>query len=141
MGALASVTDPLNLTESFTYDADGNLLTKTLEDGRVITYAYDNNGNLTSVTPPGAAAHDFTYSSVNLPVSYSPPVVNGGGNTTYSFSPDREITKLTRPDGQVVNYNYDAAGRVTFPGDTERDPQLHLQLDDRQPHPCCGCGR
>jgi RHS repeat-associated protein len=112
-GRLASVTDPLNLTRSFTYDADGNLLTKTLEDGRVITYAYDNNGNLTSITPPGAAAHGFSYSSVNLPTSYSPPVVTGGGTTTYSFSPDREMTKITRPDGQIVNFNYDAAGQLS----------------------------
>jgi RHS repeat-associated protein len=112
-GRLASRTDPLGLTESFTYDDDGRLLTQTLEDGREIAYSYDNNGNLTSVTPPGAAAHGFTYSSVNLPISYSPPVVNGGGATTYSFSPDREATTITRPDGQVINDNYDAAGRLT----------------------------
>ena len=111
-GRLAGVTDPLNLNESFTYDADGNLLTKTLQDGRVITYSYDNNGNLASVTPPAAAAHGFTYSPVNLPISYSPPTVNGGGSMIYSFSADRELTKLTRPDGQIVNYNYDVAGRV-----------------------------
>jgi RHS repeat-associated protein len=112
-GRVALVTDPLNLTEGFTYDADGRLLTKTLEDGRVITYSYDNNGNITSVTPPGASAHDLTYSAVNLPISYSPPVVSGSGPTTYSFSPDREITKITRPDGEVISYNYDTAGRVS----------------------------
>jgi YD repeat-containing protein len=39
--------------------------------------------------------------------------VNGGGTTTYSFSPDREMTKITRPDGQVVNFNYDAAGQLS----------------------------
>lgn len=112
-GRLASITDPLNLTRNFTYDADGNLLTTTLQDGRVITYSYDNNGNLTSITPPSAAAHSFSYSSVNLATSYSPPVVNGGGATAYSFSPDREITKITRPDGQIANYNYDAAGQLS----------------------------
>ena len=38
-GNLASVTDPLNLTRSYTYDTDGRVLTTTLEDGRVITFA------------------------------------------------------------------------------------------------------
>ncbi len=112
-GRLAQVTDPLNLARSFAYDADGRLLTTTLEDGRIVSYAYDANGNLSSVTPSGGSAHLFTYSPVNLPVSYSPPVVSGGGVTTYSFSPDREITKITRPDGQTITYSYDAAGRIS----------------------------
>jgi RHS repeat-associated protein len=112
-GRLASVTDPLNTTRSFIYDADGRTLAATLPDGRVVNYLYDANGNLTSVTPPGAAAHGFTYSAVNRPISYVPPVVAGAAATTFSFSPDRQITKITRPDGEVVNYNYDAAGRVS----------------------------
>ncbi|MBZ5550264.1 MAG: hypothetical protein LAO22_20285 [Acidobacteriia bacterium] len=112
-GNLASVTNPLNLTRSFTYDANGRLLTTTLEDGRMVNYSYDANGNLTSITPPGSSSHSFAFSGVNLPTSYTPPVVTGGGATTYTFSPDRELTKMTRPDGQVVNYNYDAAVRLS----------------------------
>jgi RHS repeat-associated protein len=112
-GRLASVTGPLNLTRSFTYDTAGDLLATTLEDGRVINYAYDANRNLTSVTPPGKSAHSFLYSVVNRPTSYTPPVVPGGGATTYLFSLDRELTKMTRPDGQAVNYNYDGARRIS----------------------------
>ena len=112
-GQVASITNPLNLTRSFTYDLAGRVLTTTLEDGRVITYTYDADGNLSSITPPGSLIHNFGYSSVNLPVSYSPPPVSGSGATTYSFSQDRELTKLTRPDGQTVNYNYDADGRIS----------------------------
>ncbi len=112
-GRLAAVTDPLNLTQSYTYDGDGRVLTATLADGRVVNYAYDANGNLTSVTPPGSAAHTLGYSAVNLQTSYTPPVVAGGGATTYSFSPDREIAKITRPDGEVIDFNYDSSGHAT----------------------------
>ena len=112
-GRVASITDPLNLTRSFTYDAAGRLLSTTLEDGRLIHYTYDANGNLTSISPPGSSTHSYSYSPVNLPTAYTPPVVSGGGATTYSFSPDREVTKITRPDGQAINYNYDAAGRIS----------------------------
>jgi RHS repeat-associated protein len=111
-GNLSTVTDPLNLTRSFTYDLDGRLLTSTLEDGRVVSYSYDANGNLTSITPPGSLAHAFGYSTVNQLTSYTPPPVSGGGATTYSFNSDREITKMTRPDGQVINYSYDPSGRI-----------------------------
>jgi RHS repeat-associated protein len=112
-GFVASITSPLNLTHSFTNDAGGKILSETLEDGRVIGYTYDANGNLTSITPPGQPAHQYAYSPVNIVNSYTPPTVPGGGATTFTFSPDREITKTTRPDGQVINYNYDAAGRLS----------------------------
>jgi YD repeat-containing protein len=112
-GRLASVSSPLNLTRSFTYNTAGDLRTTTLEDGRVVNYAYDANRNLTSVTPPGKSAHSFLYSVVNQPSSYTPPAVPGGGTTTYLFNPDRALTKMTRPDGQAINYNYDSAGRIS----------------------------
>jgi len=78
-GFLASVTDPLGLTDSFTYDADGHVLTATLADGRVITFAYDANGNRSSLIPPGKTAHTFAYNTVNFPSKYTPPVVAGAG--------------------------------------------------------------
>jgi len=112
-GNLASITNPLNQTRSFTYDATGHMLTMMLEDGRVINYSYDPNGNLTSITPPGSGSHGYAYGTVNLPSSYNPPVVSGTGSTTYAYSADRDLSKMTRPDGQVVNYNYDSAGRLS----------------------------
>jgi YD repeat-containing protein len=59
-GYLASITDPLGQTTSFTYDAGGNRRTTTLPDGGIIKYTYDGNGNLTSVTPPGKSIHELT---------------------------------------------------------------------------------
>jgi RHS repeat-associated protein len=120
-GFLASATDPLSLTTSFTHDADGRVLTTTLPDSRVISYSYDANGNLTSVTPPGKSAHDFSYTPVDLPSSYTPPVVAGTGATTYTYNLDRDLTTITRPDGQSINYGYDSAGRLsstTTPSET-----------------------
>ena len=111
-GFLASVTDPLQLTTSFSYDADGHLLTTTLPDGRVINYSYDANGNLTSVTPPGKSAHDFAYNAVNLATSYTPPTVVGTGPTTYAYDLDRDLTTITRSDGETINLGYDTAGRL-----------------------------
>jgi RHS repeat-associated protein len=112
-GFLASTTDPLNRTNSFTRDSDGRPLTATLPDGRVITYTYDANGNVTSVTPPGKSAHDFSYTAVNLTSAYTPPTVSGTGDTNYAHNLDRDLTTVTRPDGETIALGYDSAGRVS----------------------------
>ena len=112
-GFLASVTDPLGLTNSFTYDADGHLLTKTLADGRILHFAYDANDNLTSLTPPGKSAHTFAYNTVNYPSTYTPPVVTGAGGTTYAYDNDHRITTVTRPDTKAITFKYDTADRLS----------------------------
>ena len=111
-GFLASVTDPLGLTNTFTYDADGHVLTTTLADGRILHFAYDANGNLTNLTPPGKTAHAYAYNTVNFPSSYTPPVISGASATTYAYDKDQRLTTITRPDTKTIKLNYDTAGRL-----------------------------
>jgi RHS repeat-associated protein len=111
-GFLATVADPLKLTTSFAYDADGDPLTATLPDGEVIKYTYDSNGNLTSLTPPGKSAHAFAYNAVNLTSTYTPPVVTGTGATTYAYDLDLDLKTITRPDSKTIDYGYDSGGRL-----------------------------
>ena len=48
----------MGLTESYLYDAHGNVLEKTATDGRVTEYTYDIRNRLTSVTDPmGSVAY------------------------------------------------------------------------------------
>jgi RHS repeat-associated protein len=114
-GFLASLTDPLSRTTSFVYDAAGRVTIQTLPDGREIHYTYDANSNVTSITPPGRPQHGFVYTPVDLEQEYDPPVVSGGGSglTLYTYNTDRQLTRITRPDGQVVILNYDNAGRLS----------------------------
>jgi RHS repeat-associated protein len=113
-----TVTDPLNRTVTYTRDSAGRVTTQTLPDGRVIGFGYDNNGNVTSITPPGRPAHGFDYTPVDLESAYAPPPNSEQPNTltTYSYNADRELTSITRPDGQVINLTYDSAGRVKTVG-------------------------
>ena len=112
-GRLATVTDPVGLSTSFSYDPDGRLLSTTLADGRIIGYNYDGNGNLTALIPPGKSAHNFTYTAVDQMSEYLPPSASGPGATTYSYNLDRDVTKITRPDGNTISFNYDSAGRLS----------------------------
>jgi len=118
-GYLDTVTDPLGRHVSFDYDAAGRVTRQTLNDGRVITYGYDANGNLTSLTPPGRPVHVFKYDKVDQTSAYEPPAVAGTGNTVYEYNLDKDLTKITRSDGQTLGFDYDTGGRLqtlTVPG-------------------------
>src|SRR5205807_2398252 len=92
----------------------------TLPDTRTIGYAYDGNGNVTSITPPGRPAHAFAYTPVDLEQNYTPPDAGfTPRNTTYGYNLDRQLTLVTRPDGQTLSLGYDGGGRLstlTLPG-------------------------
>ena len=120
-GYLDTLTDPLGRIAGYAYDAAGRVITQTLPDNRQIHYGYDAKGNLISLTPPGRPAHTFSYTAVDLTEQYTPPNVAGVGNpsTAYSYNADKQLTQVTRPDGQTVSLAYDNAGRLstqTTPG-------------------------
>jgi RHS repeat-associated protein len=113
LGRVASVTDPMQRTTGFTYDGAERAIRETLPDGQTLGVTFDANGNALSFTPPGRAAHGFAYNAVNLPVSYAPPDLGAGGfATSYSYDLDRELVRVSRPDGEAVTATYDAAGRL-----------------------------
>jgi RHS repeat-associated protein len=113
-GYLASLTDPLGRVVRFEYDEAGRVITQTLADSSKILYAYDANDNLTSLTPPGRPAHRFSYTPVDRAETYEPPDVGAGSTqTAYTYNLDRQLTRITRPDGQLVELGYDSAGRLS----------------------------
>ena len=108
----------------YEYDTAGRVTRQTLPDGREIRYGYDANGNLTSLMPPGQPAHTFSYTPINLLAQYTPPDVGiGNTSTQYAYNADKQLTQVTRPDGQMLSYEYDNAGRLstlTLPGRAAR---------------------
>ncbi len=122
LGNVATITNPLLQPDSFRYDSAGRLTTRTLSDSREISYGYDANGDLISVTPPGRPVHEFTYDPDNMILDYIPPDVGAGNNRTrYIYNADKQLTRITRPDGTTVDFGYNSAGRlgsVTIPRGT-----------------------
>jgi YD repeat-containing protein len=112
-GYLASITDALSHTTSYTNDPLGRPTSTTLPDGRQLGTAYDADGNATQVVLPSDASHAFSYTPVSLLASYTPPSVDTTSPATqYAYDLDRELTTTTRPDGIAINYTYDSAGRL-----------------------------
>lgn len=113
-GRLAAATDPLKRATRLEYDRAGRVTKQILADGRVILYAYDPNGNIKTITPPRRPAHSFEFTPVDLLQSYLPPKVGSELNqTSYSYNLDKQLTRITRPDGKNVEIDYDKAGRVS----------------------------
>jgi YD repeat-containing protein len=112
-GYLDSITDPVGRQVKYEYDLAGRVTKQILPDSREILFSYDANGNLASLLPPGRPEHRFTYTSVDLTESTVPPDVAAGTNSTlYRYNLDKQLTQMQRPDGQTIDYSYDAAGRT-----------------------------
>jgi RHS repeat-associated protein len=92
VGNLVTVVDPYGET-TFEYDAANRLVTRTLPNGIVTTYSYDDRDNLVSIqhVKDGAVLSSVTY------------VRQGIG----------EPTKIIREDGTYVEIEYDDALRIS----------------------------
>lgn len=117
-GRLSSIIDPVNLTYGVRRDAAGRVTTRILPGGREVGIGYDADGNITSITPPGRNAYSFAPDARRQVRSETAPDAGTGDTTTqYDYNLDRQLTKITRADGQVVDLTYDPSGRLARVGD------------------------
>jgi RHS repeat-associated protein len=118
-GNVASVTTPLPFTSMFAYDPAGRESSFTLPGGQQTAAAFYADGNLKSVTPPGRPVHTFTYTPTGLLHTYTPPDVGAGPTTrTYDYNLDGQLSRITQPDATQLTIGYDSAGRpqaITYP--------------------------
>ena len=120
-GDLSQVTDSLGRVTTYDYDAAGRVTAEHLPGGRTVEFIYDENGNVTSVKPPSQPAHTFTFNPLGMLTTAQLPEESAiPRSTTYAYAtPDHDLTKITRPDGQEANFAYDAAGRLSTLTDSE----------------------
>lgn len=114
-GFLASVRDPLGRTIAWSRDAAGRPQKVLVEDGASIATAWDGSGRLVGLTPPGKELHAFEYAPFQLLSAYIPPAVPNAGavRTGYAYDGDDRIARTTHPDGSVVEWVRDSAGRLS----------------------------
>ena len=131
----ATSYDPANSTvnsfDNYTYDANGNVLTDTNQDGQWV-YTYDADSQLTqAVFTPNAADPDGL-TAQNLQYAYDAAgnriseTVNGVV-TTYRVNNMNEYTSSTTAGVGTTTYQYDADGNLTSALSPRRHHALHLQ--------------
>ncbi len=107
------ITQP-NRTTAFTYDANGNLLTKTITAGAVtrnFAYTYNAIGEVLTATDPRGNVTNYAYNAKGNLKS----VTDALGHVTSITSYDRAGRPLTiiDPNGVTTALTYDARGRLT----------------------------
>jgi len=104
-------------TETYLYDYYANSWARSVDgpwDNDTITYYYDAIGRWESVVRQGGQTVDYVYDD---PPGRLSQIAVGAGVYTYGYSaanPADDIVKtLTRPNGAVTTYGYDALARLT----------------------------
>ncbi len=95
---------------NYTYDSNGNMLTKTDPDGDVTTYTYDAKSNVTSIINALGQKTIYTYNNFSEVTSMIDPL---GNNTTYTYDANGNLLSTTDPLGVVTTYQYDTKGNET----------------------------
>jgi RHS repeat-associated protein len=112
-GFVDAITDAAVGTFGLARDPDGRPTSLTLPDAEVIALRYDDDGNLEGITPPDRSEHTLAHDGVDQVERYTPPdVVAGDDFTDYLYDSDHALTDILRPDGKIVTFGYDAAGRL-----------------------------
>jgi RHS repeat-associated protein len=108
---VVSMLDPNGNTTTYTYDAYGNMLTKTEGSGspveRTTTYTYDGFGQPLVVTDPDGHATTNTYDVQGNLLSTSDPL---GNTTSHTYDSRGLRTSTTDPEGNTTTYTYDSLG-------------------------------
>ncbi|HSB69697.1 MAG TPA: hypothetical protein VLT62_10220 [Candidatus Methylomirabilis sp.] len=87
------------------------MLTQMLPDVREIRATYDANGKVASITSPSRPARAHDYTPIDLKASYRPPVLAiGNVATIYIYNQDRQLTAVTRRDGQSLRLDDEPTG-------------------------------
>ena len=97
--------------EGFLSPASGS--TAYVEQTPFVTYTYDARGNILSETYNNGTSTEYTYYPSGLPQT----MTNKCGNTTlssfsYTYYPDGNIASVTENGGKVTYYSYDGYGRL-----------------------------
>ncbi|MBI1215491.1 MAG: hypothetical protein GC185_06710 [Alphaproteobacteria bacterium] len=128
-----TITAP-RLTTQFTYDASGNVLTRTQTDNsggstdgqsRTWAYTYDSTGHLLTATNPLGAVTTYTYNGDNVAT-----VTDALGHISKvtSYNGSGLPLSMTDPNGVVTNFTYDARNRLL--SRTINDASGHLPAED-----------
>ena len=133
----------------YTYDTNGNVLTKTDELGHVTSYTYDTNQNMLTMSQQansGYATTTYTYNSFGEPLTVTDPLGNtttntydshgnlltvttpspggstGGSVTQFAYNSLGEMTQITDPLGRMTTLTYTSVGLIN----TITDPQSNV---------------
>ena len=104
----------------FVYDENGNLISKTDEDGYVTEYSYSPVNLVSGINYNGAKQASYLYNGTGELIE----MTDWNGTTTFERDLLNRLVKVTDHDGNVVEYGWDNVGNKTvqgYPDGTQAD--------------------
>lgn len=109
-GARTSMKDGTGTT-TWSYDAFGEIVSKTTGAGSAISYGYDNDGHQTSITYPGGPTQSVTEAFDKA--GRETAVTDWNSATTqFGYDNDGNLTSTTYPNGDTTANTVDDAGEL-----------------------------
>lgn len=103
------VTDHLNHTWKFQYDALGRTVAVIDPAGHTVSRTFDGNGNIASFTDAKGASWSYQYDGDGRLVRETNPL---GQFAQFAYNADGNLTSHTSPGGGVTTFEYDPQGRL-----------------------------
>jgi RHS repeat-associated protein len=101
--------DPLGNNTRFTYDNNGNMLTKTDPNGHITSYTYDISNNLLTETDPLGKTTSYTYNNLGQVLTKTDP---DNHTTTNSYDSKGNLLQTIDPVRATTVYTYDSKGNL-----------------------------
>jgi len=137
MGRVTQETDTfdsgISEIRTFSYDATGNLVTSSDEQGRTTSYEYDELGRLVSIVRPDQTRIIRTYDSRNNLIRLENP---NQGIQYFTYDRNNRLAGITVPGQGQISYGYNTANwnnpvSMLFPGGSGQsythDPLMRLK--------------
>jgi RHS repeat-associated protein len=122
---LAKIAYPDGTSETFTYDASGNVLTAIDRAGKKTTYTDNSAGQILTATNPAGGVTTLTYNSDGTVATMKDPA---GNVTTYSYDSLKRLAKIQFADGTTRSFTRDALDHILSVTD-ERGKTTTLAYD------------
>ncbi len=102
--------DPANNTVTYTYDAQGRILTSTDPEGKTRAMSYGAD-NITTFTEKDGGVWTYKYDPILVAIIEKTDPL--GNATTYTYDEKRNLIATTYPDGTTTTSTYDENGNLT----------------------------
>lgn len=114
-----TITDPENHIKDIVRDAYGNIVQVVEHNGSntyTTNYSWDTLGNLIGMTDALGNVRSFTYDAQGNRLTATDlhdPADTAYGSYSYTYNKNNNLIRKVTPNGNVIDYAYDALGRMT----------------------------
>jgi RHS repeat-associated protein len=102
-GNIASRTDALGSSMTYTYDSMNRLTQLRAPNSDLTAFDYDLNGNMTVLTNPKSVTNTFDYTGNNQRKTWAAPL---SGSYAYTYDKERKLKTITFPSGKSISNVY-----------------------------------